>query len=276
MSQAACVYEGVVTHRRHTPVQHHLRYRLFMVYVDLADIGSAFRGLPFWSSRRPAPVWLRRADHFGDPSRPLDDAVRDLVEEETGDRPAGPIRLLTHPRYLGVCFNPISLYYCFDDEETLRHVVAEVTNTPWGERRCYVLDVRDGAGHAGLRHVEFAKGLHVSPFMPMDVTYRCRLSQPGESVAVAIDCEHEGAVMLQASLGLRRRALDRATAASLLWRRLPMTWVVLSGIYWQAVRLRLKGAPVHARTSVSRSDGGSRWRPDRHAAAVRSRRWWAG
>ncbi|HEX6538917.1 MAG TPA: DUF1365 domain-containing protein [Candidatus Dormibacteraeota bacterium] len=271
MTQAACIYEGAVTHRRHTPVQHHLRYSLFMVYVDLAQIASAFGGLPLWSGTRPAPVWFRRADHFGDPSQPLEVAVRNLVEEETGVRPSGPIRLLTHLRYLGVCFNPISLYYCFDQDETLRHVVAEVTNTPWGERRCYVLEVGEGAGHTGLRDLVFEKALHVSPFMPMEVTYRCRLSQPGESVAVAIDCEHEGAVMLHASLGLRRRALDRGTAASLLWRRLPMTWVVLSGIYWHALRLRLKGVPVHAHTPASRSGGGSRWRSARHAATARSR-----
>ena len=72
---------------------------------------------------------------------PLADAVRDLVEERTGARPAGPIRLLTHLRSFGHCFNPVSFYYCFDPAgERVEAVVAEVTNTPWGERHAYVLE----------------------------------------------------------------------------------------------------------------------------------------
>ena len=83
---------------------------------------------------------FRRSDYLGDPAVPLADAVRALVAERLGSAPQGPIRLLTHLRTFGHCFNPVSFYYCFAaDGERLEAIVAEVTNTPWGERHAYVL-----------------------------------------------------------------------------------------------------------------------------------------
>ncbi len=123
-----------------------------MMYVDLTELDEVFRGRWLWSSRRPAPAWLRRADYLGDPRVSLERAVRDRVQQQTGERPDGPIRMLTHLRYFGYAFNPVTFYYCFDAAD--RHVVAtvaEITNTPWNERYSYVLkaDVpRPGAGAA--------------------------------------------------------------------------------------------------------------------------------
>src|SRR5512147_1165020 len=110
----SCIYEGQVSHVRATPVAHTFRYRLFMVYLDLDELPRVFAGRWFWSTRRRALARFRREDHLGDPLRPLDACVRDLVERETGRRPEGPIRLLTHLAYYGYCFNPVSFYYCFD------------------------------------------------------------------------------------------------------------------------------------------------------------------
>ena len=132
MSGASCLYTGVVMHRRRSPVAHEFRFPLFMAYLDLAELPGVFDGRLLWSARRPAPAWFRRADHFGDPELPLDEAVRRHVHEATGNRPEGPIRLLTHLRYFGYVFNPISVYYCFTPGgERVETLVAEVTNTPW-------------------------------------------------------------------------------------------------------------------------------------------------
>ena len=118
------------------------------------------------SDAPPGLLRFRRSDYHGDPAVALADAVRDTVERETGIRPAGPIRLLTNLRSLGLCFNPVSFYYCFDAAgQQLQAVLAEVTNTPWGERQAYVI-----AGEAG----RFQKLMHVSPFMPMDQAYTLR------------------------------------------------------------------------------------------------------
>ena len=136
----SCLYNGWVRHRRFAPRAHAFRYRLFMAYLDLTELDHVFRGRWFWSTRRPALAWFRRADYLGNPSVPLDQAVRDAVERDTGMRPRGPIRLLTHLRYFGHGFNPVSFYYCFDPADTrVETIVAEITNTPWAERHAYVL-----------------------------------------------------------------------------------------------------------------------------------------
>ena len=164
------LYVGTVRHRRFAPRAHAFRYPLCMAFVDVDDPDAAFAGRWLWSARRPALAWFRREDHFhlGDPAEPLGDCVRRQVERETGRRPDGAIRLLTQLRWFGHCFNPISLYYCYGAGGGLVALLAEVTNLPWGERHCYVLDLHDQPPAA---RVPFAKRLHVSPFLPMALDY---------------------------------------------------------------------------------------------------------
>lgn len=136
----SAIYKGQVRHRRFAPAHHQFEYGLFMMYLDLDELPGLFDRYWLWSARRYAPAWFRRSDYHGDGRKPLDAAIRELVAERTQLRLAGPIRILTHLRYFGHTFNPISLYYCFDEKDTrVDAVVAEVTNTPWGERHCYVL-----------------------------------------------------------------------------------------------------------------------------------------
>lgn len=87
----SCVYEGWVRHRRFSPVKNAFRYRIFLMYIDLAALPEVFDGYPLWSARRWALAWFRRADYHGPRDVPLDVAVRDTVEKQTGVRPQGPI-----------------------------------------------------------------------------------------------------------------------------------------------------------------------------------------
>ncbi len=136
----SAIYEGRVRHRRFHPIERSFAYRVFLMYLDLDELETVFQGRWLWSAKRIAPAWFRRADHAGDPKQPLAEAARDMVEAKTGKRPTGPIRLLTHLRYFGYCMNPVSLYYCFaPGGEQLEAIIAEINNTPWGERHCYVL-----------------------------------------------------------------------------------------------------------------------------------------
>jgi DUF1365 family protein len=167
----SCIYAGSVRHRRFSPVANEFRYGIFMMYLDLGELDHLFDGYWFWSARRAAPAWFRRADHYGDPRQPLDQSIRELVERATGERPAGSIRLLTHLRHFGYCFNPVSFYYCLDAGGAISHVVMEVNNTPWGETHCYVLP-RPAHGSSGPLRFEFDKAFHVSPFLPMDMRWR--------------------------------------------------------------------------------------------------------
>ena len=235
VAQDSFVYEGSVTHRRRTPVDHAFSYPVCMLYLDLDELPGALAQHPLWSWRRPAPGRIRRADLFGDPAVPVSDAVRDEVERQTGERPAGPIRLLTTPRTYGHAFNPVSFYYCFGaDGEHVEAVLAEVTNTPWGERHAYVMDPTGGGSE---------KLFHVSPFMGMDHRYTWRLTPPGEAIAITIASDREGARVFDAGLRLARTPLDRAALTRVLVRHPAAGLVTLARIYAQALRLKLKGAP---------------------------------
>ena len=215
-----------------------------MPYLDLDELPELLDPYWLWSARRPAPVWFRRADFHGARERRLDVAVRDSVQSRIGDRPQGPVRLLAHLRYLGACFNPVAFYYCFEPGgEHLHSILAEITNTPWGERHAYALDCR---GHTGSRHqFAFDKAFHVSPFMSMDHRYHWRFSTPEDRLSVAMRNETGNGVAFSALLSLRRRPFDRGALRAALWRHPSMTATVVGGIYWQALRLALKRVPFH-------------------------------
>jgi DUF1365 family protein len=185
-----------------------------MAYLDLDELPDVLDRVPMWSARRPAPAWFRRSDFLD-------------VEHD------GPVRLLTMVRTFGHLFNPISLFYCFDAEgERVEKVLAEVTNTPWGERHTYSLDALDST---------IDKAFHVSPFLGMDSEYRIRMTTPREQLRVHMESRRDGRVDFDATLALRRRALS----AWPVLRQPFMTARVVAGIYTQAARLRLKGAPYH-------------------------------
>jgi DUF1365 family protein len=242
---ASAVYEGTVRHRRFEPIEHEFSYRLFLMYLDLAELPRVLDPYPLWSARRPAPARFSRQDFMGDPARPLAECARDAVEAKTGGRPAGPVRLLAGLRYLGHSFNPVSFYYCFGEGgKRVEAVVADVENIPWGERHAYV--VGRGAGTGPVLRDELDKSLHVSPLMGMDQTYAFRAGEPGERLAVHIESRpttaEGGGKSFDATLSLRRRELSRPLLARMLARYPAMSLQVVAKIYAQSLRLKLKGA----------------------------------
>ncbi|WP_037500435.1 DUF1365 domain-containing protein [Solirubrobacter soli] len=189
------MYAGTIRHRRFAVAKHEFRHRIAFAYVDL-----------------------------------------DALPERFGvDAPIASVTHLAMPRSLGVGFNPVSFYYCFDDAGELTHVVAEVTNTPWGERHAYVLP--HGQGHP-------EKALHVSPFMAMDHEYAVRATVPGETLSVHIESRRAGELAFDATLNLRRRPYSRRLLVGASIRTLTL-------IYAHAVALKLKGAPYFPHPEAS-------------------------
>ena len=218
-----------------------------MMSLDLDELPELFRKRWLWSATRPALARFRRQNHLGSSDEPLSETIRNLVECETGRRPDGPIRLLTNLSYFGYCFNPVSFYYCFDsDGETLQTIVAEVNNTPWGERDTYVLPDSMNVGQRGVKRFRPEKKMHVSPFMPMDVEYDWCFTEPEQRLSVYMANSSAGRRMFDASIVLTRREITGGALASVLARFPFMTVKIITGIYWQALRLWIKRCPLYA------------------------------
>jgi uncharacterized protein len=237
---ASALYEGTIAHRRFAVRAHRFRHRVSMAYLDLDELPGLLGGRLVAGG--PGLARFRRADHLGDPARPL----KAVIREHAGLAPGGPVRVLTHLRMLGHGFNPVSFFYCFDGGERLEAVVAEVTSTPWHERHAYV--IRGGGGR--VLGGELEKAMHVSPFMGMEQRYAWHAAVPGERLSVHIESREDGARVFDATLDLARVPLTRRTLARSIARYPAATLRVSALIYAHALALKLKGVPVHRRVAA--------------------------
>lgn len=246
------LYRGTVAHRRLVPFEHTFTYPICLAYLDLDELSGVFASSWLWGAERIAPVSFRRRDHVGDPAQPLAESVRSLVKDRTGRRPRGPIRLLTQPRYFGFHFNPASFYYCFgEDGCSLEQLVVEVTNTPWLERYCYVLELNE-EGRTGC-----AKTFHVSPFMAMEHEYLWKISEPGERLRLDVHSLAAGSLQFSAALELVRVPVTAGSLRSAFVRSPLQSLRIVAAIYTQALRLWLRGAVFHPHPGRARRTGGA-------------------
>lgn len=237
---SSAIYEGVVFHERTEPVAHAFTYRVFMPLLDLDELPELLDPIPWWSAREGwAPARFVASDYLDAGERPLAEVARDRVEAALSERPEGPVRLLTNPRYWGFGFNPVSFFFLYDAAgNAVEAIIAEVTNTPWGERRSYVL----GAGPEGLSG-DFSKQLHVSPFMPMEQDYRWSANAPGDRLGVTLSNYEGGRRVFEAGVSLERREITPARMKRMLVEYPPMTFATVLRIYSNALLLKLKGVP---------------------------------
>lgn len=217
------------------------------MFLDLAELETVFKDHPLWSVGQVNVAYLRRRDHFGDPRLSIDRAVRELVTRQTGRLPRGPIRMLTHLRYWGHCFNPVTFYYCYDSQDRrVETILAEIHNTPWGEHFCYVLGHdTDVHPHPRWRRHQLEKKFHVSPFIDMDIHYDWRFKEPDDRLSVHLIDYFKGRKLFDATLILNRREISRRALTHMLIKYPLLTVKVVGMIYWQALRLIMKKTPFY-------------------------------
>ncbi|OLS60255.1 DUF1365 domain-containing protein [Pseudomonas putida] len=242
MNSSLC--HGWVSHRRLGPRLHAFRYRIGMLLVDLDEQDALLKLSPWLGPSRFAPLSWRERDYLPSLTHqgvPLAEAARRLVEQASGQIPAGPVHLLTQPRCWGLSFNPVSFYFCHSADGQLAAILLEVRNTPWRERYHYVLPVQPGQP----QRFALAKAFHVSPFMPLDMDYRLDFRLEGERLRIHMENWHAGQRVFDADLALNCQILDRPALHRHI-RRFPwMSLRTVSAIYWQALRLLCKRTPIH-------------------------------
>lgn len=263
----SAIYRGSLRHRRFLPKRHEFSYSSTLFYIDLDELPKLFDGVKGWSLDRANFGSFRRKDFLGDPAQPLKDAVYDeankLLESDKQDVlrcPDGPVRMLTNLRILGFCFNPVTLYYLFDKEaENPSMILAQVNNTPWNQRHTYLVHCDKKSGKADSR---FAKEFHVSPFNPLDMEYRWISSVPAENIVVHMENHartknlseffmQDRSCHMDATLTLKRYSWSSSLLQKILWLQPWAAIKVPVAIYWQAVRLFIKGVPVYTHPSIN-------------------------
>jgi uncharacterized protein len=288
----SAIYEGWLRHRRLTSVSNELRYPLYMMLLDLDEVDAVVALHPLWSRSRWALSGFRASDYFG--HKPTPAALKLHVQEtfrSEGGLDVSRVEVLTNLSCLGFLMNPLSCYFGYNRDGDCVGMLAEVTNTPWGERYHYLLGMADSpsSDHVGsngcsdphttnrliapLRQFQreqttryqyrFNKAFHVSPFNPMDMEYQWVINPPYASMDTDtrstllshMTLYHQGHKCFDATLNLQRQAISRNSLGHIL-RAYPLLSIqVAFGIYWQAARLWLRGSRYypHPRQSDSSS-----------------------
>ena len=248
------LYFGEVRHQRKSPKKHAFSYRVFMTHLFLDELSEVFQKRWFWSLDRLNLSSFFRKDYHKPEHHNLADAVRLTMSKQLGYEVKGPVSIITHLRTFGYCFNPVSFYYCWNEEKSKPHaLMAEITNTPWHERyaKCFRWDKKD---QDKSKH-SFAKEFHVSPFMGMNINYDWRFLGPADKLKVDMILRENKEILFTANLNLAKKELNSANMAWALIRFPFLTFRITFGIYWHALLLRLKGCKFypHPKNSISTS-----------------------
>jgi DUF1365 family protein len=250
----SAIYRGTLRHRRFYPKAHAFTYDSTLFYIDLDELPQLFEGVTGWSVDGKTLGRFRRQDYLGDPRSELKQAVRAEVVRQRGSCPQGAVRMLTNLRMWGFCFNPVTLYYLFElDADTPALILAQVNNTPWNERHSYIIPCDEG----GKTQVAFAKQFHVSPFNPLDMQYHWVSTTPAEHLLVHMENHRAEVCHMDATLTLERHPWSARQLQRILWRQPWLTLKVPVMIYWQALKLLIKGVPFYSHSVSAGEDKGN-------------------
>lgn len=238
---AGVLYPGEVMHARLKPFGHRFVYSVFSLLVDIDRLPEMGRMTWLLKVNRPGFASFHESDHVERQGETLRAFADRLLAGAGIDKPVARILLLAYPRIFGYVFNPISVYFCYGQDGALVAMIYAVRNT-FGERHIYVAPVEAGElSPAGVRQTR-TKIFHVSPFIDMGAVYNFRVLPPGKTVRLRIHETEKGEPLLAATFAGKARPLGTGELAACLLKFPFMTWKIMAGIHWEALKLWLKGA----------------------------------
>jgi uncharacterized protein len=231
------IYSGDVKHARFVPKKHQFSYRINLFWLDLENLVETAQTVSWFSIHKFSPIQFKRSDFLGDSKRPLQDCVLELMSKLAKKPLVGKVFLLSPLRTFGLYFSPANFYYLQNDDGSYSHLLAEVSNTPWNERHCYLVDLND--------QQDSQKVFHVSPFNPLDMQYNWKVEQPADVLKLSLAC-HQERKHFVANLNLSRTELNSENLRRVVINMPSMTIKTVVGIYWQALKLFIKGMPIYS------------------------------
>lgn len=251
MSQSAELFSGRVFHRRHSPKHHSLDYPYHCFWINLSDLQAVRSQQPRWFKKWPG-LFRLRAEHYLAPEAGITPADFQTVRQQMFDRVAAAdaddqLWLLGQLQYVSQYFSPVNFYF-LERRGHFHTMVAEVSNTPWGEKHHYVIPLNDqinGAQYAGNISTEFShpKNFHVSPFLSMEQIYRWHIRKSADSFAISISNYEGDELVFNAGVTLKQREMNRSNLGRVLLHNLGWISGTRTKIYWQALKMFLKGIP---------------------------------
>lgn len=233
----SAIYKGKVFHARHVPKKHQFNYNIFLFWLDLDELKDVEKHVRGFSLTSFAPAQFKRSDYLGSNDQPLQQSILEKMSELAGKPLTGKVFLLGQVRVFGLYFSPANFYYLRDSEGVYTHVLAEVSNTPWNERHYYLVDLHD--------QKDTDKAFHVSPFNPIDMQYQWKIPQPNQKLALNLSCKKETR-HFDAGLQLVKQELNSKSLFNVMLSIPSMTLKTVFGIYWQALKLFVKGMPIYS------------------------------
>ena len=233
----SAIYKGTVIHKRFKPKVHAFKYQVFSLFLDLSELETLDKKISFFSYNKFNLISFFEKDHGERDGSSLKDWVIRHLENYEINTNNIKIKLLCYPRIFGYVFNPLSVFYIYDENENITAVLYEVKNT-FGEQHTYVFKIKED--QKLLQH-HCSKKFHVSPFIEMNCSYFFRLLKPGEKISVVIDQYEDQDKILFASQDGRKIEFSSKELLKSYLKHPIMTFKIIIAIHYEAFKLWAKG-----------------------------------